>query len=218
METLLEVVKSNKKINHIFQNCPYKILSHMELVHVKAKKFSLIQGNCYDSVYIIVSGKLKIFVAEENGRQILLDIYKEGNFIGEQEAYLNAPYSASIESITDCLMIKIPNTYFLEWVRLDSHFNELLLQSLCEQMYELTNRAAKYSLATVKEQVIATIFDLYESHQIIEKKLLVESVSATPRSVYRVLNELEQLSLIQVEPKIISILDEVKLLNEGKKI
>lgn len=218
MEELLWIIESNKTINYMLKHCPYNILSKMELLHVKGKKFYLSQGSTYPSVYIIVSGKLKIFVSEENGRQILLDIYEDGNLIGEQEAFLNTSYSASVESLTDCLLIKIPNNYFLEWINLDKHFNQQLIQSLCEQMYELTNRAAKYSLSSVKEQVITTIIDLEETHEIIDKKLVVESVSATPRSVYRILNELERLSLIRVNPKSISIIKKEKLLIERKKV
>lgn len=218
MEELLTVVQSNQTINKMLQNCPYSILSKMDLIHIKARKFNLSQGEKHDFVYIIVNGNIKIFVSEENGRQILLDIYKEGNLIGEQEAFLKQPYSASIENTTDCLLIRVPNASFIEWVTIDSKFNGLLIQSLCEQMYELTNRAAKYSLSTVKEQVITTLFDLHRTDKVINKKLLVESVSATPRSVYRVLSELESLKLISVESKIIIIIDENTLLAERKKI
>lgn len=218
MEELLAIVKSNNTINKMLFNCPYYILSEMTLVHMKAKKFKLSQGSFYNYVYIAVSGDIKIFVSEENGKQILLDIYKEGNLIGEQEALSKKAYSASIENLTDCLLIKIPNTIFIEWVQKDASFNQLLIHSLCEQMNELTNRAAKYSLATVKEQVISTIIDLEQSNGLIDKKLLLESISATSRSVYRILNELEQEKLIIVNTKHINLLNKEKLLLERKKI
>lgn len=218
MDELLAVVKSNNTINKMLQNCPYYILSQMQLVHMKSKRLHLSQGSSYQYVYIIVSGDIKVFVSEKNGRQILLDIYTEGNLIGEQEAFINKPYSASIENITDCLLIKIPNTVFIEWTQKDASFNYFLIHSLCEQMDELTNRAAKYSLATVKEQVISTIIDLNLTNNDIDKKMLLESISATSRSVYRILNELEHAQLISVNPKTITILNKEKLLIERKKL
>lgn len=217
MEDLLSVINHNQVIQQMLKHCPYTILSKMELVSFKARKFQLYQGVKHTNVYIVVNGKIKIFVADENGRQILLDIYQSGNLIGEQEAYLNAPYSASIENTSECLLIKLSNQAFIEWVNLDHHFNKRLIQSLCEQMYELTNRAAKYSLGSVKKQVITTILDLQKEDEIIDKKLLVQSVSATSRSVYRILNELESLEIIRVEQKIISIIDQQKLSLERKK-
>lgn len=217
MEELLSVINNNQTIRHMLKHCPYTILSQMELVFFKARKFQLHQVMKHSDVYIVVSGKVKIFVADENGRQILLDIYQSGNLIGEQEAFLDMPYSASIENTTDCLLIKVPNQSFIEWVALDHHFNQDLIYSLCEQMYELTNRAAKYSLGSVKEQVITTLLDLEKKGKGIDKKLLVQSVSATSRSVYRILSELETLDIIRVEPKSITIINQQKLLLERKK-
>lgn len=218
MDKLLNLIDTNQTVYRLLKDCPYSIFSKMIVTQFKPKHFFLNQGEHYDFVYIVVTGEIKIFVSEENGREILLDIYREGNFIGEQEAFLKTPYSASIENITECLVIKIPNKSFINWVHLDSNCNQRLIKSLCEQMYELTNRAAKYSLSTVKEQVITTILDLKRSRKIIDKKLLIQSVSATSRSVYRVLSELEYLGLIIVDAKTITIINEEKLMMERKKI
>lgn len=218
LEDLLRLIETNHTIKKLMNDCPYSILAQMELRSFKPRKFFLAQGEFHSSVYIIVSGQINVFVSEENGRHILLDVYKRGNFIGEQEAYLNVPYSASLENMTDCLLIEIPNNTFIEWVSLDTIINKKLILSLCEQMYDLTNRAAKYSLSTVKEQVIMTLLDLHNKNNNIDKKLLVASVSATPRSVYRILNELENLELITLDSKHITIIDQKKILLERKKI
>lgn len=169
MDKLLSLIETNRTVGNLLKNCPYTILSKMVVAQFKPKKFLLNQGEYHDSVYIVINGEIRIFVSEENGREILLDIYREGNFIGEQEAFLNSPYSASIENITECLVIKMSNSDFIEWVHLDANCNQRLIKSLCEQMYELTNRTAKYSLSTVKEQVITTILELQEKKKIIEK-------------------------------------------------
>jgi CRP-like cAMP-binding protein len=188
----------------------------MTIIEFKPKKFFLSQGEFYDNVYIVVSGELKIFISEENGRQILLDVYKEGDFIGEQEVFLNYPYSASVINSTECTLIKIPNKYFIEWISLDANINQNLLFSLCQQMYDLTNKTQRYALTTVKEQVIKAMLDL-QTKEIVNKKQLIQSISATPRSVYRVLNELEMLGFIKIESQIIKIINEEQLTLYKKK-
>lgn len=209
MEEMIAITRNFPKVACLLKSCPLEVIEQMELVRFSAKKFQLDQGEKYNSVYIIVSGNVKVFVMNQKGKQITLDIYGQGNFIGEHEAIVKKPFSASLCSITEVQLLKIPVESFLRWLKLDNAFCQKLTESLCEQLYELTNRAAKYSLNDVRTQVLSTILVAYqqENQQQIAKKQLLDSVSATSRSVYRTLQQLSEEGLIAIESERISILD-----------
>lgn len=215
MEEVLRIINSNQKMKELLNFCPLDILSRMEVLSVKEKRFNLFQGESYPFVYIIVSGKIKVFVSSEKGKQIVLDIYTSGNLIGEHEALVEKPYSASLQSMTDCVLLKISARDFKQWLDQDLVMSRYVIHSLCSQMYELTNRAAKYSLGSVKEQVITTLLE-HSNNQVISKRFVLDSVSSTPRSVYRLLSELEEEGLIKVSRMDITLLDIEQLKLERK--
>lgn len=210
---MITVTKNFPKVYALLKTCPLEILEEMELVRFAAKKFRLDQGESYQHVYLILNGNVKVFVMNHKGNQITLDIYEQGNFIGEHEAIINQPFSASLHSLTEVQLLKIPVKTFIKWMELDNAFCQRLTQSLCEQLYELTNRAAKYSLNDVRTQVVSTILSAYEqTNQLsIEKKQILDSVSATSRSVYRTLQQLSEEQLIQIESETVRIASLEKL-------
>lgn len=213
MEEMITVAKNFPKVYEIVKTCPLEVIEQIELERFAAKKFYLEQGESYEYVYILLSGNVKVFVMNSKGNQITLDIYEQGNFIGEHEALIKKPFSASLCSMTEVQLLKIPVQAFLQWMALDNAFCQRLTQSLCEQLYELTHRAAKYSLNDVRTQVAETMLSSYRETRKskIDKKQLLDSVSATSRSVYRVLQQFSEQGWIQIESEEIQILAMEKL-------
>ena len=52
----------------------------------------------------------------------MLDVYDAGMFLGEQEAIINRPYSASIINISPITVLAIRNADFVEWSQKDHRF------------------------------------------------------------------------------------------------
>ncbi|NUU61832.1 Crp/Fnr family transcriptional regulator [Paenibacillus agri] len=213
MLTDIDAIACNiPRMHTILKDCPFEVLREMEIQTFKKNKFYLPQGEMHAFVYIVVSGNVKVYVMNESAKQVTLDIYSCGNFIGEQEAMIHKPYSASIVSISEVTLIKIPDKAFLYWLSKDANFNQIVMASLCEQMYKLTNRTIKYSLDSVRSQIISSLIEESNGQKsmMIQKKTILDSVSSTNRSVYRVLNQLE------VEGSIIISGDEIEIVDREK--
>ncbi|MFF2910680.1 Crp/Fnr family transcriptional regulator [Paenibacillus sp. NPDC057934] len=214
MLTDIDAIACNHPRMHtILKDCPFEVLREMEIQTFKKNKFYLPQGEMHAFVYIVVSGNVKVYVMNESAKQVTLDIYSCGNFIGEQEAMIQKPFSASIVSISEVTLIKIPDKAFLYWLSKDANFNQIVIASLCEQMYKLTNRTIKYSLDSVRSQIISSLLEESNGQKsaMIQKKVILDSVSSTNRSVYRVLNQLEVEGSIVISGDEIEIVDREKL-------
>ena len=56
----------------------------------------LTEGEMGDSLYMIQSGKVKVFIGDEEGREIILKILAPGDFFGEMSMIDKQPRSASV--------------------------------------------------------------------------------------------------------------------------
>ena len=41
------------------------------------------EGDRGDSLYVILTGKVKVYVSDDDGREMILDIYGPGDYVGE---------------------------------------------------------------------------------------------------------------------------------------
>ena len=61
----------------------------------------IIEGESGDAVFFVISGKVKVTLYGEEGREIVLAILKEGDMFGEMSIIDDKPRSANVEAITD---------------------------------------------------------------------------------------------------------------------
>lgn len=64
------------------------------------------EGDRGDSLYVLLSGKVKVYVSDDDGREMILDIYGPGDYVGEM-ALDGRPRSASVMTLepTSCSVV-----------------------------------------------------------------------------------------------------------------
>jgi CRP-like cAMP-binding protein len=85
-------IKSNIKVSNLFKTCPLEIIDEIEVKNFRTGEFKLLQGSKYEDTYVLVSGKVKVYLISEGGKEVVLDIYGSGMLIGEQEAIIKTAY------------------------------------------------------------------------------------------------------------------------------
>ena len=125
--------------NKLLEYCPYKILREIKIVEYSKRNFFLKRGNQYDFVFYIVDGTVDIFIDNFKDKQIILDTYDAANFIGEHEILNSQPFSSSVISTSDIILLKIPKKQYIEWLSTDHNLNKILINYLCNQIYKLSN-------------------------------------------------------------------------------
>ena len=66
--------------------------------HYRAGALLIQEGDDSDSLYVILSGRMRAFASDANGKEITLGIHGAGDFVGEM-AFDGGPRSASIEAL-----------------------------------------------------------------------------------------------------------------------
>jgi len=64
------------------------------------------EGDRGDSLFVILSGKVKVYVSDDDGREMILDLYGPGDYVGEM-ALDGQPRSASVMTLepTSCAVV-----------------------------------------------------------------------------------------------------------------
>lgn len=179
----------------------------MQVKHFDAKQFVLYQGNSYQDTYILVEGRVKVFLNSPSGKQVVLDVYDSGMFLGEQEAIINRPYSASIINITPITVLVIRNRDFVEWSQKDHRFADRLIKNLSEQIYHLTNRMERYSMHSALQQIGLFLLQCDDEQVPITRELITYEVDTSYRNINRVLKRLADLDVIKINRSTIKITD-----------
>lgn len=218
LEFLDNELFKNEAIEQLLVYCPLQVLKSFEYVEYKKENdFLLHQEQNYDDTYILLDGTVEIFLISSTGRKVVLDIYqKAGAFIGEQEAILNVPYSASVRNITPVRLLKFTNQTFIDWVDADHHLAKSLIKNQCAQVYHLANQTARYTLYSAKEQVAIAILRMHRRNQAITRNEIISSVAMTPRHVNRILADLADKGIISIGHSLIKVLEIDKLTFYGE--
>ncbi len=202
-----KAINSNERVRQLVKTAPLNIVEQMDVKRFDTKQFILHQGESYQNTYLLVNGRVKVFLNSPSGKQVVLDVYDSGMFLGEQEAIINRPYSASIINISPITVLSIRNSDFVEWTQRDHRFADRLIHNLSEQIYHLTKRMERYSMHSALQQIGLFLLSCAHEHIPITREKITYEVDTSYRNINRVLKKLADINVIQINRSIIKITD-----------
>jgi CRP/FNR family cyclic AMP-dependent transcriptional regulator len=127
------------------------------------------EGDETDSLYVMLSGKARVFVADDKGREVQLNQLGPGEYFGEVTLD-GGPRSASVMAVEDCrcAVVKRPElTAFLEkQPELALH----IVRKLAHRVRDLTESVRSLALMDVYGRVARLLLELAEEK---EGKLMI---------------------------------------------
>lgn len=162
------------------------------------------EGDRTDSLYIIVSGKVKIYVSEETGKEIVLNESGPGEYFGEM-VLDEGPRSASVITLEPTRFLVVPKEDFRDFVVKSPEFALHLICKLIKRVRALTNDVKSLALLDVYGRVARMLLDLAVER---DGKLVVENkptqqdmanrVGASREMISRILGDLVTGGYIEV--------------------
>jgi CRP/FNR family cyclic AMP-dependent transcriptional regulator len=166
------------------------------------------EGDETRSLYIILSGKVRVFASDEKSKEVTLLIQEPGSYFGELSLLTDEPRSASVVALEKTVCAVISKTDFLQWLKLNPEVSLNLLSVLSEKIRYLTKKVKQMALSNVYERVIFTLKSLAHEHdgiQIITNRPtqqdLASMVGSSREMVNKVMIELTKGGYIVQEEK-----------------
>lgn len=183
--------------------------------HVTKGNVVLTEGEVGDSLYAIISGRVKVFIGDEDGREIILKILGAGDFFGEMSMIDKQPRSASVSTLENSTFKVLSHTAFETAVEKAPRIATLVMQALAKRLRDADRKISTLALMDVYGRVANTLLELAittNGKLVVGEKLsqqdIANMVGASREMVNRILKDLSDRGYISVEAKTITIHDE----------
>lgn len=171
----------------------------------------LSQGDETDSLYIIETGSVKIYVSDDEGREFILGTLREEEYFGELALLDKGRRSASVMTLEPCRLWVITRQNFLDWIgnRPDVLMN--LIQTLVKRIRSLDEDIASLALLDVYGRVARVLLQRaveVDQNRVVEgfsHMDIANMVGSSREMVTRILKDLKQGGYIETDGKRIII-------------
>jgi len=188
----------------------------------KHPKGSLIltQGSVGETLFLIRSGQVKVTVASEDGREVILSVLGAGSFFGEMALLDDEPRSAHVIAMEDTVSLQLRRDDFRSRLRLAPELAIALLRELSRRLRRADDTIAGLMLLDVNGRIAHLLLQLAreeggEQGIRITRRLthasIGQMVGASRETVSRTLRNLVLRNVIEVSRREIRLLDPAAL-------
>ncbi len=169
------------------------------------------QGDETDSLYVIIEGKVDVFLQNDKGKEIIINTLGECDTFGELAPLGGIPRQASIITTENSVLVVISRQIFMDTLLTKPTISMRIINRLIALIQDLTEEVSSLALEDVYNRVVRV---LYKHAEEIGDKLVTEKltqqdialrVGATREMVHRILKELKTGGYISIEGKHITI-------------
>jgi len=176
--------------------------------------FILRAGEETDALYIILSGRVKVLIPDEEGHEVILSVIGPHEFFGEMGLLDELPRSASVETLESCDMLRLSKAGFTGILKDNFELAMLIIRNLVRRLREADRKIESLALIDVYGRVARLLIDLAENMDgkwIVErappKQEIARMIGASREMVSRVVKDLQKKGLIRAEKRRIHVLD-----------
>ena len=169
------------------------------------------QGDDTDSFYVIIQGKVDVFLHNDKGKEIIINTLSKCESFGELAPLGGIPRQASIITTEDSSFGVISRQVFMDTLLIKPSISMRIIDLLISRIQDLTEDVSSLALEDVYNRVVRV---LYKHADEVGEKLVTEKltqqdiasrVGATREMVHRILKELKTGGYISIEGKHITI-------------
>jgi CRP/FNR family cyclic AMP-dependent transcriptional regulator len=170
------------------------------------------KGDLSDTMYLILQGRVKVVIYNEEGREMLLSILGPGEYFGEMAMLDGQPRSASMVTKTPCRLLIIGREDFKKALFGNTEMMACLLNQILGKLREATDKIESLTFKNVYGRMAALFLQMARSTNgglALGEKLthqeIASMVGASREMVSRIMKELVDGGYIAVEKKEIKI-------------
>jgi CRP/FNR family cyclic AMP-dependent transcriptional regulator len=174
------------------------------------------EGDQGNSLFLILSGSVKTFLSDENGREVVLSTQGSGEYFGDLALFDGEPRSASVMTLEPCKVMIISKVQLREAISDDPEIGLSLLKGLAGRVRLLTENVRTLALLDVFGRLVKTLYSLAEDKDgvlVIDQRLtqqdLANRIGASREMVSRIMHDLTEGGYIGVKAKRITILKKI---------
>ncbi|HEX5310184.1 Crp/Fnr family transcriptional regulator [Aquabacterium sp.] len=183
-------------------------------------------GDPCDELHAVISGQVKLFALAPNGQEKVIELISPGQTFAEALMFTGRPYIVNAQALTETSLLTVKRIAIMREIEADHRFALRMLAGISRKLHGLIHDVESYSLRSGTQRVIGYLLHgetpslpcaYGESTQQrtvtlpVSKATLASRLSLTPEYFSRVLHELIEAGLIEVDKRQIRIQDTERL-------
>lgn len=204
----------------LFQELSPEQIAHLA-AHTRAKRLPkgemLFQrGDIAHGFYFIVFGQVKLAFPSSSGNEKVVEILGPRQSFGEAAVFAQRPYPVFAQALADSLLLFVPRDAIFELLETDNSFARNMLAGLAMRLHSLIMDVESYSLRSSAQRVIGYLLQHCPNEHCegsieitlpTSKQVIASRLNLTPETLSRILHDLTEARLIEMQGKHIKIGD-----------
>lgn len=179
--------------------------------HYRKNTIIINKGEEANTLYVILSGALRVFLDDEQGNELTIRLLGPGDVFGELALLSGAPRVANVISTEDCDLSIISRTHFMDCLTRNPDIAFRIILSLVQRVQEMTEDISTLALLDVYGRLKSTLEKLAKDRDgrritdRITHQELANMVGSSREMVSRILRDLKAGGFISTRDKQIII-------------
>ncbi len=173
-------------------------------------------------LYYILKGKVKTFKTHEDGKDLVMDLYAEGDFFGYVSLLEGTAYKENAESIEETELVLIPKQGFEDLINSNPATARKFIGLLAKNLAEKESQLLGIAYNTLRKKVAEALISLQKKYHTnkdepylidISRDDLATIAGTATESLIRTLSDFKSENLIDIKSGKVIIANEKKLEN-----
>lgn len=194
-----------------------KLSDERKIKHYKRRDLIFEESDYPRYLYFVKSGKAKVFKTNEDGKEYIIEICKEGDFFGYLDLLKEEKYTESAAAMEETEISLIPKEDFSKLLNVNRDVASQMIKMLANNVTTKEEQLLNLAYNSVRRRVADAILLLHEKQGegniTILRDDLARIVGTAKESVIRMLTEFKEDGYIEVIDGAIKIVDPEGLRN-----
>jgi len=115
--------------------------SALQWVEIAAGQTLMTQGDAGDCMYLSISGRLRAYIRDDDGRERMVREMARGQVIGEMALYTDEPRSATVVAIRDSVLVRLDKAAFNRLLSSSAQVSIALTRQLIHRLQTAQTRS-----------------------------------------------------------------------------
>ncbi|MEA3277638.1 MAG: Crp/Fnr family transcriptional regulator [Pseudomonadota bacterium] len=165
------------------------------------------KGDESSVLYLLLTGRVKVYVGDDAGKEIVLRELGPGEHFGELALVGGSPRTASVMTLTDCELRLLTGTVFRQFLAEHPALALRLIRDLTQRVVSLTDMVSDLALLSVYGRVAKVLVDsaVDDGGRTITgrltQQLIADRVGCSREMVSRIIGDLKTGGYVSLEGK-----------------